>query len=291
MQLKNLGTGIPRAGAYAGGMSVKRTRQNRWVAGDVASWMLGVTLGLILGIALLIVGTRVWGAKSQTSANASTASTGTATTASGANMASAGSNGNPAQGAQTGSTPAPTEGNSTTRGGGGTAQNTQLPAPVQGTSETMTGNGTTGTENTSQQPGTPPAGEAAGATTTGTAAAGTGPTASGTGNAAEGGAATTAGSNSGEAGAPAGAGNASAGQTVFASNCAGCHGANAQGGIGPSLVTADGPKSWTLAQFSAALRQGHAPDRELSTVMPRFSQAQISDAQIADLQAYLKTLQ
>ncbi|MEW6421667.1 MAG: hypothetical protein AB1511_08060, partial [Deinococcota bacterium] len=85
-------------------MSVKQTRQNRWVAGDVASWMLGVTLGLILGIALLIVGTRVWGAKSQASANASTASMGTATTASGANMANVGNSGNVAQGTQAGNT-------------------------------------------------------------------------------------------------------------------------------------------------------------------------------------------
>ena len=75
-----------------------------------------------------------------------------------------------------------------------------------------------------------------------------------------------------------------------APSCAGCHGANGQGNIGPSLVTADGPRSWTLAQFTTTLREGKTPDRELSATMPRFGEAQISDAQVADLQAYIKTL-
>ncbi len=77
---------------------------------------------------------------------------------------------------------------------------------------------------------------------------------------------------------------------MFAGNCAGCHGANGQGNIGPSLVKADGPGSWTLAQFTTTLREGKTPERQLSTTMPRYTEAQISDAQIADLQAYIKTL-
>ncbi|AWT35227.1 c-type cytochrome [Deinococcus arenae] len=85
-------------------------------------------------------------------------------------------------------------------------------------------------------------------------------------------------------------GDASAGGKTFAANCAGCHGANGQGQIGPSLVTADGPKSWTLAQFTTTLREGKTPERELAATMPRFSDAQLTDSDIANLQAYIKTL-
>ncbi|MDB5046314.1 MAG: hypothetical protein JWQ08_2364 [Deinococcus sp.] len=86
------------------------------------------------------------------------------------------------------------------------------------------------------------------------------------------------------------AGDPSNGRAVFASNCAGCHGQNAEGNIGPALTTADGPKSWTLGEFTLALRQGKTPERVLNATMPRFSETQITDEQIADLQAYIKTL-
>ncbi|EYB67186.1 hypothetical protein DEIPH_ctg050orf0036 [Deinococcus phoenicis] len=85
-------------------------------------------------------------------------------------------------------------------------------------------------------------------------------------------------------------GNTGEGQTKFASSCAGCHGANAEGGIGPSLVAANGPKSWTLEQFGNAVHNGHAPDRELSPVMPRFTKDQVSDADLNNMYAYLKSL-
>ncbi|QFP78044.1 c-type cytochrome [Deinococcus sp. AJ005] len=86
-------------------------------------------------------------------------------------------------------------------------------------------------------------------------------------------------------------GDAAAGTTIFASNCAGCHGAGGGGGIGPSLVTDQGPKGWTLAQFTTVLREGKLPEgRELSAVMPRFADAQLSDTQIADVLAHIKTL-
>lgn len=94
----------------------------------------------------------------------------------------------------------------------------------------------------------------------------------------------------GGAATEAAAGNAEAGQTVYVGNCAACHGPNGQGQIGPSLVGEDGPKGWTLAQFTATLREGKTPDRQLSAAMPRYAETQISDEQIADLQAYIKTL-
>lgn len=84
-------------------------------------------------------------------------------------------------------------------------------------------------------------------------------------------------------------GDASAGQEIYASNCAGCHGADGGGGIGPSLKLADGPKSWTVAQFNTVLREGKLPDgKELGAVMPRFSDSQLTDADIANLFAYVK---
>ncbi|WP_199699687.1 c-type cytochrome [Deinococcus sp. RM] len=198
------------------------TRRTQWVRGSVASWGLGVTLGLILGVGLLIATPQLMG-KPAEATPASTA------------PANANENG---------------------------------PADA-GTSET-------GASESA-------AGEAAsGDAASGDMAAGAGAS-SAAGEAATGGAADTAG----DTGA---AGDAQAGQTVYVGNCAGCHGANGQGQIGPSLVTADGPKSWTLAQFTTTLREGKTPDRELSATMPRYGEAQISDAQVADLQAYIKTL-
>ncbi|MHA0041376.1 c-type cytochrome [Deinococcus sp. PEB2-63] len=85
-------------------------------------------------------------------------------------------------------------------------------------------------------------------------------------------------------------GDAVAGEKSYAVSCAGCHGANGQGVVGPSLVAANGPKDWTLAQFTTALREGKAPEKELAATMPRFSDAQLTDSDIANVQAYIKTL-
>ncbi|ABF44958.1 cytochrome c, class I [Deinococcus geothermalis DSM 11300] len=90
--------------------------------------------------------------------------------------------------------------------------------------------------------------------------------------------------------ASANAGDTAQGLKLFTANCAGCHGAQAQGGVGPALNTATGPGSWMIAQFQAAVREGHAPDRELGPVMPRFTTAQISDEDLTDIYAYLKSL-
>ncbi|MXV20094.1 c-type cytochrome [Deinococcus xianganensis] len=85
-------------------------------------------------------------------------------------------------------------------------------------------------------------------------------------------------------------GDAVAGEKSYAVSCAGCHGANGQGVVGPSLVAANGPKDWTLAQFTTSLREGRTPERELAATMPRFSDAQLTDSDIANVQAYIKTL-
>lgn len=87
--------------------------------------------------------------------------------------------------------------------------------------------------------------------------------------------------------AAAGEANAEAGKTVYAGTCAGCHGTEGQGGVGPKL---DMTKTWSDAEFTAAIREGKAPEKELSPVMPRFAEAQLSAQQIADVHAHLKTL-
>ena len=94
------------------------------------------------------------------------------------------------------------------------------------------------------------------------------------------------------ASAAATAGDAGKGKVVFAAaSCAGCHGANGEGGgIGPSLHTAEGPKSWTIDQFHTALRAGQSPQGPLKAPMPQFSPGQVSDADVANLHAYIKTL-
>ncbi len=94
----------------------------------------------------------------------------------------------------------------------------------------------------------------------------------------------------------AGSGDADAGKLLYTGakkpevNCAVCHGAGGKGGVGANLTTADGPKSWTEAQFLAALRQGQAPEKMLNAVMPRFSEAQLSDGEINDIHAFIKAL-
>lgn len=86
-------------------------------------------------------------------------------------------------------------------------------------------------------------------------------------------------------------GDTGEGQKKFVASCGGCHGAGGQGGIGPALNAATGPGSWDIGQFEAAVRQGHAPDRELGAVMPRFTKEQLTDEDLTDIYAYLKTLQ
>ncbi|MBZ9750299.1 c-type cytochrome [Deinococcus sp. HMF7604] len=82
-------------------------------------------------------------------------------------------------------------------------------------------------------------------------------------------------------------GDPSAGGKLFVGNCAGCHGPEGQGGVGPALGQV---KEWNLAQFTAVLREGKTPERELSAVMPRFSEQQLTDSDIANIYTFVKTL-
>lgn len=87
--------------------------------------------------------------------------------------------------------------------------------------------------------------------------------------------------------APAGAGDAAAGKEKFAGTCGGCHGMEAQGGMGPALAVT---KTWTDAQFTAAVREGKAPDKALGAVMPHFTTGMLSDTELANIHAFLKTV-
>ncbi|ALW87633.1 c-type cytochrome [Deinococcus actinosclerus] len=219
------------------------TRRTQWVRGSAASWGLGVTLGVILGVGVLIATPRLMG--------------------------------KPAEATPASTAPA----------------NTNENGPADAGKSEGSASGASSASGTGSESGSMASGDSAGSDGTSTSGeASSGDMAAGEGASSAAGEAAAGGTSDSAAGDTEAAGDAQAGQTVFAGNCAGCHGANGQGQIGPSLVTADGPKSWTLAQFTTTLREGKTPDRELSATMPRFGEAQISDTQIADLQAYIKTL-
>ncbi|WP_189101711.1 c-type cytochrome [Deinococcus knuensis] len=198
-------------------------RRTQREAGDVASWALGVTAGLVLGVTLLIATPQLMKAP---------------------------------QAAE----PAQTETNAVNQTEPTTMGATTTPEPAADAAPDTAATDTATTDTAAPDTAAPDT-AATDTAATDTAAADAGAT-----------------------------GDAAAGQTVFAGNCAACHGANGQGQIGPSLVTADGPKAWTDAQFLTSLREGKTPQRELSVAMPRFAEGQISDADVANIHAYIKTL-
>ncbi len=80
--------------------------------------------------------------------------------------------------------------------------------------------------------------------------------------------------------APSTQGDVQAGAQAWTSKpCAGCHGANAEGGVGPRLAGT----TRTLDQVRNAVRNGRGGG------MPAFSADQVSDADIANIYAWLKT--
>jgi cytochrome c551 len=72
-------------------------------------------------------------------------------------------------------------------------------------------------------------------------------------------------------------GDAAAGQTAYASlPCVGCHGENAEGGVGPKLAGLS--DSWD--KFQSTVRNGKEE-------MPKFGTDVVSDQQLADVYAWL----
>jgi len=76
-------------------------------------------------------------------------------------------------------------------------------------------------------------------------------------------------------------------------DCASCHEDDAKGFYGPNITNSmtAGIGAWTLAQFSGAVRDGKDTDGTmLCAAMSRFPAAEINDAQMSDLFAYVKSL-
>jgi len=88
------------------------------------------------------------------------------------------------------------------------------------------------------------------------------------------------GGGGGGAAAPSAQGDANAGAQAWASKpCAGCHGANAEGGAGPKLAGT----TLSLDRLQNTVRNGRGGE------MPKFSADQVSDTDIANIYAWLKT--
>jgi len=69
------------------------------------------------------------------------------------------------------------------------------------------------------------------------------------------------------------------GQRVYDGNCRRCHGPEGRGGQGPNLI----PFNWT---YEKALEQIRHPLCE----MPPFRESDLSDAEVAQIVSYLKTI-
>jgi mono/diheme cytochrome c family protein len=88
-------------------------------------------------------------------------------------------------------------------------------------------------------------------------------------------------------------GNAANGATLYASTsigCNTCHGANAEGGLGPNITAsmAAGIGGWTEAQFYQVVRNGVARSgMKVCFEMVPFTAAMLSDQGIADVFAFV----
>jgi cytochrome c553 len=90
-------------------------------------------------------------------------------------------------------------------------------------------------------------------------------------------------------------GNAVMGATVAAATCGACHGADLGGGTTPPGQNLHndgmGAGGWSDCDFQRAVRMGVDPaGRSLCASMPRYAAGQLSDQQLADILAHLKTL-
>lgn len=234
-------------------------KQARMIRGEVMSWAMGILLGLMLGIGLLIFANSTAPNPKNDAAKDGAAQTTTAESA--ATAAEAGNTaktaghtdgtGNAATSTSESKEGAPTVADpATTAGGPEASEASTEPATSETASEAVT-----------SEAATAEAGASAAATE---AAASTG-------------------------GAGAASGDPAAGKTVFAGTCGGCHGAQAQGAVGPSLTTE--ASSWDLAGFKGAVREGKTPDgRTLAPMMPHFSEGQLSDSDLTNIHAWLQSL-
>ena len=104
----------------------------------------------------------------------------------------------------------------------------------------------------------------------------------------------------GDAAAPANAGqggDAANGETVYLNTCASCHGADALGieGLGKQLADSFYVQNTSEAELYTLIVEGRAsdhPDNDTGVAMPpKGGNPSLSDESIADVIAYLKSLQ
>lgn len=82
------------------------------------------------------------------------------------------------------------------------------------------------------------------------------------------------------------------GRSLYASNCAGCHGSQGEGGMGPALAAS---VAWKNEEFANAVLEGKTSQKELSPVMPRFASIGLDGEaataeQMKSIQEYLASL-
>jgi mono/diheme cytochrome c family protein len=94
-------------------------------------------------------------------------------------------------------------------------------------------------------------------------------------------AATASGPAPAASSATAGGGDAAHGGTVFAANCASCHGAAGQGGFGPSLKNEKSRKD-----LAAAVRWIKDP----APPMPKLYPSPLSEKDVSDVAAFVESL-
>ena len=99
------------------------------------------------------------------------------------------------------------------------------------------------------------------------------------------------------AGGQVAAGDVTRGKTLFTQSCASCHGADAKGlpGLGKDMTTSEFIKSQSDAQLLAFIKQGRPASDPANTTKvdmpPKGGNPALTDAQIMDIIAYLRTLQ
>ncbi len=107
------------------------------------------------------------------------------------------------------------------------------------------------------------------------------------------------GASAGDSGKSSGAvaGNAARGKDLFAGTCASCHGADGKGipGLGKDFTTSTFVKEQSDAQLVEFIKKGRPASDPANTTKvdmpPKGGNPALTDAQIADLVAYIRTLQ
>lgn len=92
-------------------------------------------------------------------------------------------------------------------------------------------------------------------------------------------------------------GDAAKGRQLFASTCATCHGPHGEGipGLGRSVMASDFVATRTDAELVAFIKTGRSVDDPLNTtgvaMPPKGGNPALTDADLADIVAYIRSLQ